>query len=43
MPYRDKKQYKVTSGSVKNSGVKATYEYTTGNEINRKNKGKQNN
>ncbi|MDG5788080.1 hypothetical protein QA612_11340 [Evansella sp. AB-P1] len=40
MPYRDKKQYQVTSGSLKDSGVEATYSYTTGNKpgtTNRKN------
>ncbi|ADU30448.1 hypothetical protein [Evansella cellulosilytica] len=35
MPYRDKQQYKVTSGSSKESGRNATYEYTSGNKQNK--------
>lgn len=32
MPYRSKKQYKVTRGNAKDSNIKANYEYTSGNK-----------
>ncbi|MBU9714836.1 hypothetical protein [Evansella tamaricis] len=36
MPYRDKRQYQVTSGALKNSGVEATYDYTSGNSTSKR-------
>ena len=38
MPYRDMSQYKVTRGPARTSGIKATYEYTSGNKVSKENK-----
>lgn len=34
---RDIQQYKVTKGTIKDSGISATYEYTTGNKTSKRN------
>lgn len=37
MTYRDFKQYKVTRGNARESGLSATYEYTSGNKTSKSN------
>ncbi len=37
MKHRDLKEYKVTRGIAKNSGIEATYEYTSGNKTSKRN------
>lgn len=36
MTQRDINQYKVTKGRIKDSGIEATYEYTSGNETSKR-------
>lgn len=37
MAKEDMKQYKVTRGNAKDSGISATYEFTTGNKTSKTN------
>ncbi|MCT8138119.1 hypothetical protein H1D32_10340 [Anaerobacillus sp. CMMVII] len=41
MTQQDMKQYKVTRGNAKDSGISATYEYTSGNITSKSNGKKQ--
>lgn len=38
MTQRDIKQFKVTRGNARDSGISATYEYTTGNKTSKNNR-----
>lgn len=37
MTYKDFKQYKVIRGNARESGISATYEYTSGNKTSKTN------
>ncbi|WP_269148956.1 hypothetical protein [Evansella clarkii] len=42
MPYRTEKQYKAIGKPLRGSGIKATYEYTSGNETKEKRRKNEN-